>query len=329
MPTSTLQYGISGALDYRYQGDSIIKRYLLQLDTPTEDPYEALSIGQFTATGDRIPVRGEIIAGTNAYAKDFSFQQSDTNKLVWEWTVNFVTPEPGQNSTEQAIQHPLFRPPEYDVEWVEYDEVLTQAYNIDDLPRGRGEGGNRPKDTLGPIVNSAGQEPIEPPMDFDRDAVLVIYRNVPDLGEALGVYANYKKTTNSDTVTLGTTNISKRRMRYLFTESLGLRTENNISYYRIVTKIRIQDTTDKMINNVGYNHWTVDIGGSGEEELRRYTVVDAEATEEARKGDPTAPPVKVPSSEPTYLSIDGDLAGEPQTIGYYHLRETPYNSLIY
>lgn len=286
--------------------DSLTALYRVVYDSKPTTPYTALARAR-AATGTPVPPYRHQFASATAwmFAKEFTASQSADNdsQSVIDWTVTYSPPEGGESATVYQYQNPLDRPPVYNIQYMDREEVIDKARNVQQLSHGNGAGGNRAADTEGPIVNAAGKRPDEPLVDTTRLEVLVIQKNYPSLPSIVSRNRAFKKSTNSDAVQ----GYGARELRYLLTESLGVQYENGVEFWPGVTTILADDTTDLILDNVGYEYWDTVSG-----DWKR--VVDADGNFMA---------------EPINLDLDGDEGGTTSTtITYRYLEEKAYASLF-
>jgi hypothetical protein len=297
--TSTLR-SVTGSADWQFQ-DTVTQVYLVLYDSVPTNFHTALALAQ-TATGSPVPSRGAHY-GNGLYALAISGEPTSEARLGWLWTVNFTVPPQDETGGSVPEPNPLLRPLVYNVEYMDREYVIQKAKNVEALSHGDGKGGNRAASTLGPIVNAAGKKPDEPQVDTERIEVLKIWKYYPSLAAIVTRNRTYKRTTNSDSVQ----GYSARQLRYLLTESEGLQVINGYEVWRGVTSILAEDTTDLILDNVGYDYWD-----AGDADWKK--AVDA-------NGEPMADPIN--------LKLDGDKGGDNSTtITYRHLEPVAYASLF-
>lgn len=288
--------------DYRGQSQ-VTREYLFTDGTIYTNPLFAIAAAR-VAGPDPVPPRGAILAGSYLVAKQTQATQTTNRRDTYQITVEFSAPDQGENEDNQSIENPLMRPAVYDIQYIEQEYVVDKAKNVDALSHGDGKGGNRAANTEGPIVNAAGKRPDEPIVDTERNAVLIIERNYSTLGAIMNLNETYQRTTNSDTVTIGGESIAARRLKYLVTRSGGRQVENGIEFYPGITEIELKKTTDRTLDNVGYDYWD----GA---KIARYTV-DGEFP-----------------GEPINLKLDGTQDGDnTTTITYRYLDGVAYASFF-
>lgn len=297
--------GSKGKFSFDYK-DEITVEYHATLDSPESDPLTVLTLMQMYGPNP-LPFRRSPYLGIgslyNLMCTNIELRPDEKSLSVWYATVTFGPPPTGEDE-EQANENPLARPPIFNIEYIEAEYVVEKAKNVEALSHGDGNGGNRAADTLGPIVNGAGRRSDEPLMDVERNSVLIIQKNFSSLGAIADLNTTYQRTTNSDSVTVGSSTVTARRLQYQVTESLGKQIENGIEFWPGVTRIELKKTTDRILDNVGYDYWN----GS---EIAPF-LVDNE-----RPG------------EPINLNRDGTANGDyTETITYRHLTEVAYASLF-
>lgn len=234
--------------------DSLVAVYEVIYDDIPTNPYTAL-VRARAASGDPVPPRrDQYLTQTSwMFAQSFnaSLNRSNPSGKVLQWTVTYAPPPVGESPTVYQFSNPLDRPPVYNVQYMDIEEVIDKARNVEALSKGDGNGGNRAANTLGPIVNAAGIRPDEPIMRTKRLEVLVIAKNYPTLASIVSRNRTYKQTTNSDSVE----GYDARELRYLLTESQGVQYENGVEFWPGITTILAEDTTDLQLDNVGYQYW--------------------------------------------------------------------------
>jgi hypothetical protein len=306
MSTCTLQRKSRRATFNHDYKDEISRRYQIILDALPTSEIDVLVAGQ-THGPHPLPVRRQLLStgGILLMCASIAVSPADEREDVWYADVQF-SPLPEGEDEEQQNENPLARPPIFNIEYIEGEYVIDKAKNVEALSHGNGAGANRAADTLGPIVNGAGKRPDEPIVDVDRNAVLIVQRNYSSLGVIADLNEAFQRTTNSDTVTLGSSTIAVRRLKYLLTDSQGQQIENGVKYYPGVTRVELKKTTDLILDNVGYDVW------------------DTTAAKVIRhKVDGEFP------AEPINLNLDGTSGGtNTTTITYRHLTETAYASLF-
>ena len=286
--------------------DTVVETYQVLYDAVPTNFYNALIAAQTATTGDPVPSRRTRYAGTSSvaiYADTISGQESADSRLAWVWEVTYTAPPEGDTPDSHSIVNPLARPAVYNIEYMDREYVIEKAKNVTALSHGDGKGGNRAADTLGPIVNAAGKRPDEPIVETERLEVLVIRKNFATLAEIVNLNRTYKRTTNSDSLV----GYSARQLRFLLCDSAGQAFDDGIEYWPGVINILAEDTTDLILDNVGYEYW------------------DAVASDWKRAVDKDGAAM----AEPINLKLDGDRAGDnTTTITYRHLSQVAYASLL-
>jgi hypothetical protein len=298
MATSVLK-SISGSANGDY-ADSVTAVYEVQTDTIITNFYSALVAAQ-TASGSPVPPRRTLYGGGPLiYAYDINGQHSEVKRNLWTWTVTYSQP-PQDEGTGTPTENPLERPVIYNVEYMDREYVIQKAKNVEELPRGDGNGGNRAAGTLAPIGSAAGERPDEPIVDTERLEVLVVQRYYPTLAAITAINRTYKRSTNSGAL-LG---YGPRELRYLLTESLGVTNINGLDVWPGRTTVLAEDTTDLILDNQGTQYW------------------DPVAAK-IRKTEDLKPPLNLVN-----LTLGGELGGTKEdTITYRHLTEKDYGPLL-
>jgi hypothetical protein len=277
---------------------SIALEYELITDSVILDPLDALAI----ARGLGVPQYGAQWSNAYWFAQDFSMDRIDGNRAHWDITVTFSPPPEGEDD-EQQNENPLARPAVYDIQYIEQEYVIEEARNVEAF----GTVFTRAPDTLGPIVNACYRRPDEPIVDTERNGVIVIEKNVPTLGAVMALNNTYARTCNSDTCTVGGQSIDPRRLKFLCARSGGRQQEGDIVYYPAIIEIEIKKTTDKILDNVGYEYWNDDA-----DDFERAKDKDGEFV-----------------GDPVNLNLDGTLnESDPTTISYRYLTEVAYSGFF-
>lgn len=315
--TSVTKTGAEGTITADYQGQAVTETFNIFMSGDGDHDFPGLIVKAAAASalfpdlGDPWPTN----AGFGLFAKSFAFKVKEEKNLqsVWECTVNYLPLQPGEPSTENTSTNPLGWPATYWLEWVEYEQAITKARNVEAFTGGF----TRAAGTLGPVVNTAFQEFEEGLFDTVRDAVLVVKKNVATLSDVIARNRDFQLTTNSDTV-LGA---DPRRMKFLGADSGGKLTANGVNYYEMTTRIQVTKTTDREVNNVG---WKELVDG---QKLVNIKVPKPGATPDNQGKYADSDMEDTP--EPLFL----DLAGKKktsgtQTITYRYLEEVPYTPLL-
>lgn len=286
--------------------DSLTATYRVEYDSIPATAYSALARAR-AASGSPVPPRRHQYSSPTAwmYAQSFAMQtqRSDDSCKVIDWAVSYGPAPAGETPETYLPENPLNRPPVYNVQYMDIEEVIDKAKNVGALPHGDGAGGNRADGTEGPIVNAAGKRPDEPLVRTARLEVLVVTKNYPTLAAIVNRNRAYKNTTNSDTPQ----GYGARELRYQLTESHGEQFENGYRFWPGTTTILAEKTTDLIIDNVGYEFWN-----AAESDWER--VKDFEGNFVA---------------EPINLKIDGDKGGTTTTtITYRDLNAVAYSGLF-
>lgn len=233
--------------------DNTTAIYRTEFDGPETNAVTVLALQRaYKASGYWPPEDGQIYAPGQAYlfARNFVTVPVDDNLMLWDTTVTWTVPDDGQDA-EVMQPNPLFRPPVFNIEFIETEYPIELAENLDALPHGGGGGGDRAVNTIGDLVNAAGKRPDEPQVATERNAVLVIERNYANLDEIVAVNQQYKRSTNSDSFQ----GFDQETLVYMVTDSLGKRTEGNYTYFPGVTRIEQKKSSLRIVSNMGYAYW--------------------------------------------------------------------------
>jgi hypothetical protein len=245
------------------------------------------------------------------YAGGYAFRAHDKTLKRMTCEVTYAPIPPNQPNTQNSGDNPLNFPATYTLDWIEYEEAIEEAYNVQAFG-GNTEKGERVANTLGPVTNSAREEAEEGIYETYRDAVVNIHKNFASLNQVIQFQLNYAHTTNSDTY-LGA---EPGRAKFLSIEAGSEQELNGWKFYPATIRVQICKTTNFKMNNVGWNYYDVDLA-SGKKQLTRFKVLDPESKE------------MVDSPEPQFLQLDGSkqLVPDATQLEYYHLRKTSYAGL--
>lgn len=300
---------LTGTLTADYKGDTASEKFYIKLDTATRDIVSVANSAR-AANPSQFPLRGEpwpVNPGYGLYAKTHAFSNLSELGSLWECVVTYMPLDPSEPNTN-GNSNPLLWPAVYGLEWLEEDVPITRGRNVEAIGSGT-TAGERVALTLGEIVNSALQEFDEGLFRTRRTPVITVTKNVGTLDEVYYVQKDFEDTTNSDTIG----SVEPRRMEYLCVEHNGQQTANGTLYYARTVKIALKKTTDRRINNRGWNYWkTID----SVKTLVPFTVKQEGSTDETL------------TSEPAFLTLAGGKATAPTTVTYRVLEEVPYASLL-
>lgn len=264
---------------------------------------------QSPGVGDVLPLKGANYSrhGTtdlNSYALSFNWRKPDAVNAPRRWHVG-VHYGPLENTTSGQLSepNPLQWPTEYWVEWTEEQVPVARATIVDSLDHiGRAAG------TDGPIINSAGEETVNPLMKTIYYPILVAQKAYATLNEIIALNTSYQDSTNNNTFF----GAPARTAKYLLTESGRLQRTQGVQFYLGVTRIWFKKTTwDLKVLNNGMSSLQKNAAGQylGQNfpppfdypKLYRYMVRDLsyEANGTPIEGE------WVPSSEPANLALDG------------------------
>lgn len=285
--------GISGTLASKYTEESITERFQIIFDAPIFNL--PLIILQAHFANPRFPDRGQswpLFPDYGLFAKKFQLEDGGELGTHWNCSVGYEPLQPGESNTEGVSDNPLFWPPTWNLEEFEYDEVVAKGKNVQAFS------GHYPRAalTLGAFVNSFGDETEEPIVEPASDAIFVRTDNVATLNEILQVQDYYRRTCNSDTIY----GIGPRRFKFLNCKSGGQQTANGISYYQRIIRVQLMKSTDRTINNVGWQY-------------------EKDSGSEVTQHD---------GSQPVFLTTAGKKSSTPVTIEYRYLDEVTYASIL-
>jgi hypothetical protein len=303
---------VKGKLARKYAGESVTETFDIFLDSPTRNIVEVAQLAR-AANPTQFPLRGQGWPANPFYglfADTFDLEpQSELNK-IWKCTVTYTPLEPGEPNTEGNNENPLLWPSVPGLEWLEEEEAIEEAYNVEAIGSAS-QKGERPALTLGQVCNSALQEFEEGLFRTKRVPVITMTKNVATLGEIYKLQTDFEDTTNSDTLVAG--NITPRQLEYLCVEHQSEQTANGIKYFSRTVKILLRKSTDRKLNNVGWHYWKTE---NGVKKLKRVTVEDEETD------------LPVPASEPSFLTHAGVRAFDTTSVTFRYLTPKTYASLL-
>jgi hypothetical protein len=295
--------GVTGTLSDKYANEVVTQRFRISLDAANRNIVNIAELAR-AANPTQFPLRGQAWPDNptyGLYAKQFQFEPMSELLTNWKCTVSYQPLEPGESNTG-GVSNPLLWPATYSADWVEYEEAVTEAKNVEAFTGGPG----RAALTLGPVVNTAYQEFDEGLYRTVREMVLNIHRNLPSLDAVAQLNYDFQDTTNSDTYK----GQGARRWMFLGAVSPGIQTANGIDYWPTTISVHLKKTTDRKINNVGWKNLNFD------GDVVAYKILDDESDQ------------LVDVSEPAFLSLTGARAPDtPLAITYRYLTETAYASL--
>lgn len=300
---------VSGVIAAKYSEGRVSESFNLVSDTPITDPVEAYyaarsaNPSQFPQVGAAWPTRPTY----GLFAKRFSTNMVSSKGTQWEISVEYEPLEPDEPNRDGVSDNPLAWPRTYRWDWVEYEEAIKEAYNVEEFT-----GIEREALTLGPVVNPAGQEYVDGLFDVVREAVLVIRWNVATLDDVAAIEAQYQRTTNTDTVF----GIAPRRWKYLGLEDGDAQVHNEIPYRPVTVRVQLTKTTDRRLLSVGWKE--LDDDG-----LPNIPAMVEEHTETG-----VATGNRIPASEPRFLNNAGKFVATPRTDVWRYLDEVNYAPLL-
>lgn len=297
---------------------------------PLADGVAVAIAAQQLMSGDPLPLLGDnyvfsdgsgTVVDLDAFAVGFKWRRPypKTNKKRWHITVEFGAPPDDAANVGQP--DPLLWATNYWVEWTEEQVLIEQARIVESLDHvGRAAG------TLGPIINSAGEQTIDPQVKTIYYPVLCCERPYEDLTDIIALNNAYQDTTNSNTFF----GAPPRTAKYLLTESGRLQRGGGISYYLGITRVWFRAPTwDKRVLNNGMMHLKKQGGNyiqdpaTGAPQLFRHVIRELtyDQNGQAIQGE------FVPSPEPANLALDGQVLAKNQaaiSLTYRHLNEVNY-----
>lgn len=248
MPSVVIQS--STIEETRGPGDSVTRIYLVDVGGDF-DEVTSLSVAH-TLGLPRIRVQ---LGSTGLFVGNVHGDRTKERRDHWLYTVTFNQLPPGEDQTQQN-ENPLLRPPIAGLKYIDREYVVKKARNVEALgAQFQAKQGYRAADTLGPIVNGALRRPDEPIVRTERVGVITIDRNYAALGQIFSLNKTFKRSTNSDTVAFAGHSFSARELKYECTHEGGRQVQNGIAFYPGVTEITIEDTTDLILDNVGFEYW--------------------------------------------------------------------------
>ena len=306
--TLTLESIQSATVHRELSSERITENYLVIYEGATVTNV-ATAYSRALAVG--LPTRTTFYSGTSLFFESASPTIDPKNRNVWMWAVTWSPLPPGK-SGDSFDENPLDRPPEYGLRRRETDYPIVTGKNVEVLARANG-GGQRAADTSGRIVNAAGEEPDEQPLDTVSNPIVVISRNYPSLQPIANLNTTYQLTTNSAAIN----DWPIRRLKFLAAEDLGRKEENGVVYFPCEISIEVMATTDLKLDNVGWHAWRQnDAGGETTYELDR-----AKVKHDGKEVDVAAP---------INLNLDGTEGTDdsPTSITYRYLDPVSYSPLF-
>lgn len=300
----------SGVVASKYAEMSATEVFVLTSSVEIHDFYTAYltalaeNPAEFPIIGNAWPVRPTL----GLYASRIAPTMVSSQGKQWELTVTYEPLQPGEPNRDGVADNPLAWPKTYRWDWVEFEEAITRAKNVDAFTGGFG----RAALTLGPVVNPAYQEYAEGLFDTFREGVIVVRYNVATLEDVIDIENTYQRTTNDDTV-LG---IGARRWKYLGVEDGDTQVHNEIEYRPVSVRVQLCKTTDRTINANGWKAFQP--GG--------VKLVPAMVTEVTEDG--TITDRRIPASEPLFIGLNGEFTTTAQTNTWRYLDEVDYAPLL-
>lgn len=301
---------IRGMFKRNYASESVVETYRIQVDAFGRDLTNILSqaILITPVDNDPLPARGSAWAPDpfyGLYTDEYNITSWNEQQKYYAVEVSYTPIQPNESNTGEepgSNDNPLLWPTVYDVQFIEEEYVVEVAKNVQAFT---GTNFTRAALTEGPVTNSAGDESEDPLVDVDRIAVIKATKNVASIDDIIGLNADFIRTTNSDTYV----GVGPRRLKFLGCESGGRNVANGYVYYPRTVSVGIYKTTDRDLNNVGFNY--IKDG----EKVRRL-VKDPETDE------------MVPTTTPLFLTNAGGQSDDATKVSYRYLEEVAYTGLL-
>lgn len=254
--------GVTGTLSDVYSNDRIQETYQVELTTGERSPLVVEALANAGGTNP-LPIRGTLYGpdiGYGLYARRFDFRIVEPH-TVWQFQVSYEPLQAGEQNPQQNSD-PLNQAPEITIEYVEYEQVIAEAYNVED------HGGPfnkyyRQAATWGAVTNSIGREFDEGLTDIRRDAVIVVKKNIATEAEMVSRQSAFAGTTNSDTW-LGA---AVGQLKYLSVNSTGKQNRGGTDFFEMRTRVQVFPIanlpsgirgTDRRVLNNGWAYYDTD-----------------------------------------------------------------------
>ena len=305
-----------GNLNYLYKDETITETWKVKCNSAHRNLPSLIT--QCHALQPEFPLRGvtwPVAPSYGLYAKNYTFRMIGGGFKNYEIDVSYQPRTSSEPNTESSAGNPLMWPAIYALDWIEYQEAVTEAYNLEELGADTAWGA-RAVNTLGPVVNGALQEFEEGIFETQRDVVIHITKNVPNLATIVNYHNTYVRTTNN-TSFLGA---GQYQAKYLSATSGGEKYSEGFTYYPMTISVQITKTTDRKMNNIGWHYWKQKDANSPKK-LVKFMVQDTD-----EQGNPTDE--LTPASEPTFLTRGGKIGFAGGWVTYRYLRATSYNGLL-
>ncbi len=255
MPASLVQTVKISAPDYNRsgsQGGRYEATWLVEVDDYVPGK-RAIELAQLDASSHRVPLRGEALSwgsasetfnDSGAFALDFSavpkFRVEEGSNL-WEVTVTWRPPEPGQDEQPGTITlPPLGRPPEYWIEYSSLETVYAEGYVVNPLDVALLPGlapVTFATGELKPLQNGAG-EPFTVPAQ-KLLPIIVCQKNVSSDLEGLKINNDFEDTVNSKEWNARGLTVAAHHGLFVRAETSQQLFEDNFSFYRMQVRVAI------------------------------------------------------------------------------------------
>ena len=294
-------------------------------ETPAAGVAVAIAAQQ-VMTGDPLPLHGDTYsrAGTtdlDAFAMKFAWKKPypQEHPRRWHITCDYLPPDdvdPGQIGEPD----PLLWPTEYWCDWVEEQVLIEKAKIVESLDHV-----GRAANSEGPMINSAGEQTIDPQMKTVLYPILCCQKAYATLEEIVALNTTYQDSTNNGTFF----GAPIRDAKYLVTESGRLQRAGGISFYLGITRIWFKKVTwDRKVLNNGMMHLQKDgaaykLDGKGKPQLFRHMVREVHYTDAGA----VELGAYVPSPEPANLDLLGQVLAKDLpaiNLTYRYLTELNY-----
>lgn len=264
--------------DISPRGDrTYTEEYIVRTDDVVDGPGVVLPLAQSVvrdATSAPVPALyatyteydgvTPVFSDSNCVCMNITSRQS-TIPQKWAITATYRQMEDGEEP-EDDVTDPLLLPNKY---WVEFSDAyvtIDEARNQEVISQG--QTWERAVDTLGPIVDGAGQTFDEDLQDIKRRIFLVAQKPFATVDDILTLHRTFEGTYNDDT-TVGAIpstfyGYPARQARYAGVNSSRQMIMNNIRYYLGTIRVEVSDETfDHRPPNRGWQYRTT----AGVEEL--------------------------------------------------------------
>lgn len=172
-----------------------------------------------------------------SFAQDYDVKDAggtDTTNL-WDITVTWRPFDSSPHSPTDRGTTPVDRAVRYTMEFIETQEIVSNAWNVAAI-------NTRAANTLGPIINSAGEQFHDAVIEDDKVLVLVAKKNFLTLEHVAAYHRYFNRTLNSDTIY----GYTAHKAKFLSVELGEVINEQyggaSVPYYPATIKIAFKDT---------------------------------------------------------------------------------------